>query len=128
MKKTLRRGLASATIVIALCLAGTSARTAGTEASGSEPAGGGTGLVIIGPDATPPLPPSFQDAPMLAPLVESGKLPPVAERLPKTPLVVDLKGRGPGDRPLWRGFAQPREQGARPSPHHRQHLHAARRL
>ncbi len=31
---------------------------------------------------------------MLAPLVESGKLPPVAERLPKTPLVVDLKGRG----------------------------------
>ena len=94
MKKTLRRGLASATIVIAFCLAGTSARTAGTEASGSEPAGGGTGLVIIGPDATPPLPPSFQDAPMLAPLVESGKLPPVAERLPKTPLVVDLKGRG----------------------------------
>ena len=31
---------------------------------------------------------------MLAPLVESGKLPPVAERLPKTPLVVDLKARG----------------------------------
>jgi peptide/nickel transport system substrate-binding protein len=44
------------------------------------------------------LPATYQDAPMLAPLVESGKLPPVAERLPKTPLVVDLeaKGRQPG--------------------------------
>jgi len=40
------------------------------------------------------LPSQYQDAPMLAPLVESGKLPPVAERLPKTPLVVDLKDKG----------------------------------
>jgi peptide/nickel transport system substrate-binding protein len=40
------------------------------------------------------LPQSYQDAPMLSSLVESGKLPPVGERLPKTPLVADLKGRG----------------------------------
>ena len=93
MKRTLRRGLASATIVVAFCLAGMNAHGR-SGASGSEAAGGGTSLVVIGPDATPSLPASFQDAPMLAPLVESGKLPPVAERLPKTPLVVDLKRRG----------------------------------
>jgi peptide/nickel transport system substrate-binding protein len=40
------------------------------------------------------LPASYQDAPMLAPLVESGKLPPVSERLPKMPLVLDLNERG----------------------------------
>ncbi|SDR64333.1 peptide/nickel transport system substrate-binding protein [Rhizobiales bacterium GAS113] len=40
------------------------------------------------------LPASYQEAPLLAPLVASGKLPPVIERVPKTPLVVDLKERG----------------------------------
>jgi peptide/nickel transport system substrate-binding protein len=39
------------------------------------------------------IPQSYFDAPMLAPLVESGRLPQVADRLPKPPLVVNLKSR-----------------------------------
>jgi len=39
------------------------------------------------------IPQSYFDAPMLAPLVESGRLPQVAGRLPKPPLVVNLKSR-----------------------------------
>jgi peptide/nickel transport system substrate-binding protein len=43
----------------------------------------------IAPAGTPPPPPaSFQESPALAQLVEAGNLPPVAERLPKTPFVV----------------------------------------
>lgn len=39
--------------------------------------------------ADAPVPDSFQEAPMLAELVEAGELPPVAERLPSEPLVVE---------------------------------------
>ena len=39
--------------------------------------------------ATPP-PPEYHEAPMLADLVKAGKLPPVAERLPENPLVIDV--------------------------------------
>ena len=40
------------------------------------------------------LPPKYYEAPMLADLVSAKKLPAVTERLPKVPLVVDLKERG----------------------------------
>jgi peptide/nickel transport system substrate-binding protein len=52
------------------------------------------GLTNGAASSAPIIPPSYFDAPMLAPLVESGKLPPVVERLPKPPLVVNLKSRG----------------------------------
>jgi peptide/nickel transport system substrate-binding protein len=44
--------------------------------------------------AATPATASFRETPMLVARVEKGTLPPVAERLPKTPLVVDLAGRG----------------------------------
>ena len=50
-------------------------------------------LTNVAADPGQVIPPNYQDAPMLAPLVESSKLPPVAARLPKTPLISDLKGR-----------------------------------
>jgi peptide/nickel transport system substrate-binding protein len=40
------------------------------------------------------LPSRYQDAPMLAPKVESGELPPVEKRLPSQPLVAEFEGRG----------------------------------
>ncbi len=40
------------------------------------------------------LPEAYQDAPFLAPRVDSGQLPRVAQRLPKTPLVAELKEKG----------------------------------
>ncbi len=41
------------------------------------------------PAATAAAPTSYKESPMLAALVKAGKLPPVEQRLPKNPLVVD---------------------------------------
>jgi peptide/nickel transport system substrate-binding protein len=43
--------------------------------------------------ATVPTPASFQESPVLAELVKQGKLPPLKERLPEEPLVIDRKGK-----------------------------------
>jgi peptide/nickel transport system substrate-binding protein len=87
MKAALRNGLVVSAAMLALGLAGREA-LAGVVLR-TQPA-----LVHVAAEPTQSLPSTFRDAPMLAPLVENGKLPPVAERLPKTPLIVDLKARG----------------------------------
>ncbi|MBV9976131.1 MAG: ABC transporter substrate-binding protein [Hyphomicrobiales bacterium] len=98
MRTTLRCGLILATAAIALCLAAGASLAAVADPDASDASGTGAApsqahVITIAPEVVLPTPSSFQDAPMLAPLVESGKLPPVADRLPKNPLVVDLKGR-----------------------------------
>ncbi|WP_421709726.1 ABC transporter substrate-binding protein [Algihabitans sp.] len=45
----------------------------------------------------PPLPASFTEAPLLAERVTAGDLPPVEERLPERPLVVDFSGKTLGE-------------------------------
>ena len=45
----------------------------------------------------PPLPASFTEAPLLAERVAAGNLPPVGERLPERPLVVDFSGKTLGE-------------------------------
>ena len=55
-----------------------------------------------------PKPDSFQEAPMLADLVESGDLPPVEERLPENPLVLKpTRGIGKYGGTWYRGFTGP---------------------
>jgi peptide/nickel transport system substrate-binding protein len=44
--------------------------------------------------SAPIIPQQYLDAPMLAPLVEAGKLPRLADHLPKPPLVIDPKDEG----------------------------------
>ena len=82
-----RRSLIFGAIVLAVSFAGRGAIAVedGTFKSRS------TSVVAVDAQIVPP---RYQDAPILAPLIESGKLPPVAERLPKAPLIVDLEGRG----------------------------------
>lgn len=66
------------------------------------------------PEIVDTIPSSFSEAPMLATRVEAGELPPVEERLPRDPLVIEpteligeyggvLRGAftGPGDRPRY---------------------------
>ncbi|SDQ93946.1 peptide/nickel transport system substrate-binding protein [Rhizobiales bacterium GAS191] len=81
------RGLAIGAIALAVSLAVGTAGASGD--AGLQPR---LTLIVAASAQIPPT--TYQDAPILAPLVESGKLPAVAERLPKTPLVVDLKERG----------------------------------
>src|SRR5690625_5037538 len=59
--------------------AGTLSLVAGCSFFSTDPAGGGSGAAA---DKGP-------EAPELAELVEAGELPPLEERLPKTPLVVE---------------------------------------
>jgi peptide/nickel transport system substrate-binding protein len=87
MRKGLRRTLALAAIALTAGFTGEGARAV----ENLKPKPHTMSVVAFTPQVVPP---SYLDAPILAPLVESGKLPPVAERLPKTPLVVDLEGRG----------------------------------
>jgi len=46
--------------------------------------------------SVPIVPQTYVDSPMLAPLVQAGKLPRVPDRLPEPPLIVDLKDREVG--------------------------------
>ncbi|MFI5013762.1 MAG: ABC transporter substrate-binding protein [Hyphomicrobiales bacterium] len=87
MRVALRYGLVLSAITLAACLARENATAAGDAGVKSR----STNVVAV---AVPEVPRSYQDAPTLAQLVESGTLPPVAMRLPKTPLIVDLKDRG----------------------------------
>ena len=88
MRRGLRIRVALAAIMLAAGLVGRGAGAVGDAPLKSR----STNVVAVASEILPPA--AFHDAPMLAPLVESGKLPAVAERLPKTPLLVDLKGRG----------------------------------
>ena len=70
----------------------------------------------------------LQEAPFFAEKVANGELPPLAERLPKVPLVVDLPARGRSHREARRrdddaDLARPRHPLS-----HGQRVYAARRL
>ena len=84
------RSLAASALVLAIIALALEAPTA--FAAGEANAQPRITMIVPATAEFPPM--TYKDAPMLAPLVESGKLPAVAERLPKTPLVVDLKVRG----------------------------------
>ena len=59
------------------------------EASDAEATPVETGIATSTGNSEAPVPTTFQEAPILAERVEAGDLPPVAERLPATPLVLD---------------------------------------
>jgi ABC-type transport system substrate-binding protein len=124
--------LAALMVIVAACGGGPTQGAApdapaAPAAEGGEAAAGGEGAPVLDeyqtqrlactaespcwPDIAETVPTSFSEAPMLAELVASGDLPPVEERLPVNPLVIEpaemigthggvLRGAftGPGDR------------------------------
>src|SRR5690606_23191814 len=69
------------------------------------PAAAPTAAPAAAPTAAPAAASGYNEAPMLAELVSQGKLPPVAERLPKNPVVLDgIAGIGKYGGTLRRGF------------------------
>src|SRR5688572_22303855 len=76
--------MASASAVLAACGGGPAAPPAEVPAAADAPAAAAP--------AAPAAPPTqFQEAPMLADLVASSSLPPVDERLPRNPLVIEVQ-------------------------------------
>jgi peptide/nickel transport system substrate-binding protein len=91
MRKVERRTLLLSALGLTAGLAGRKAFAAGDPQQQARPR---SPLMNVVARVEQDLPTAYYEAPMLADLVKDGKLPPVSERLPKVPLVADLKGRG----------------------------------
>ncbi len=79
-------GIATSTLLASACAAGTPAPTAAPPTAAPTEAA----ATPAAPAETPAAPAKYKEPPALAELVKAGKLPPVEERLPKEPLVLDV--------------------------------------